>query len=198
MYAPGNPSIRESVFWSTLINGNPDRICGSVHGDNSLVFTGQLNRYAETVDLNIDGAIITFGFKFGGYIDGNNEPTHPQCREAIRTPVYVRYSTNGGITWTNLAFPTVTGGGSYIEEFGESCHEYMNNVTITIDKTHLATTPSTRFRWEQQGTQSFRDFWALDNITIVARTCHLVGIMKSHGIKLKWMSTQLTGPVLLR
>jgi hypothetical protein len=172
VYAPGNPSIRESAFWGMLINGNPDRICGSVHGDNSLVFTGQLNRYAETVDLNIEyGSVITFGFKFGGYIDGNNEPTHPECREAIRTPVYVKYSTNGGITWTKLSFITVTGGGGYIEEFGESyVTEYMNNVTITIDETHLAATAATRFRWEQVDFQSFRDFWAIDNVTIVART----------------------------
>ena len=170
--APGNPSIRESAFWSNVVNGNPDRMCGRVHGVKSLVFTGQLERYAETVDLNIEyGANISFGFKFGGYINTEQQPTHPECREAIRTPLFVRWSNNQGLTWNNFKFQTTTGGGAWLTSFDESyITEFMNNVTIEIDEKHAASTRSTRFRWEQQGFQTFRDFWAIDNVTVIAHT----------------------------
>ena len=168
----GNPSIRQSSFWKNILNGNPDRICGSVHGVNALVFTGQLNRHAETVDFNIEyGANITFGFKFGGYVNIQQEPTHPECREALRTPVYVRWSDNEGLTWNNLDFQTVTGGNDRLTSFDETyVTEYMNNVTIEIDENHKASTSSTRFRWEQMEFLPSRDFWAIDNVTIIAHT----------------------------
>ena len=127
----GNPSIRQSSFWRDVQNGNPARICGSVHGNNALVFQGQLKRYAETVDLNIEyGANISFGFKFGGYVNSRQEPTHPACRGALRTPVSVRWSNDYGLSWNDLKFKTVTGGQVMITSFDETyVTEFMNNVT---------------------------------------------------------------------
>tara|TARA_B100000795_G_scaffold269481_1_gene258977 strand:+ start:1399 stop:5565 length:4167 start_codon:yes stop_codon:yes gene_type:complete len=168
----GNPSIRQSSFWRDVQNGNPARICGSVHGNNALVFQGQLKRYAETVDLNIEyGANISFGFKFGGYVNSRQEPTHPACRGALRTPVSVRWSNDYGLSWNDLKFKTVTGGQVMITSFDETyVTEFMNNVTIEIDQRHKAATKETRFRWIQDTFLSSRDFWAIDNVTIITHT----------------------------
>jgi hypothetical protein len=134
--------------WSNIVYGTVGNTgCGSVSG-NALYFDGSGTRLAETIDMNVTaGGQISFNL-----IIGNS--SYPCEMADYGEDVLLEYSTDGGISWSNLN--TYLTGGTYSS---------FTLVTETIPS--AAQTQNTRFRWTQpynSGT-SF-DNWAIDDISI--------------------------------
>lgn len=132
-------------LWASLAGHQNSNVCGSITGD-ALLFDGAPDRWAETNDMNTTaGGSITFSIKIA---DG----TAPCDNANPGEDVYLQYSNNGGVSWTNIttlfenAYPTFT--------------------FVTAQIPALAQTATTRFRWVQPTfTGAAEDVWMLDNVS---------------------------------
>lgn len=113
----------------------------------ALYFDNNGNRFLESNDVDVsNGGIIRFDLLIGG---GVNSCTDADPGE----DVVLEYSLNGGGLW------------NIIDTYLES--EYPDFISIEVDLSIDAWSPSTRFRWRQlSNSGAGDDIWALDEIQI--------------------------------
>ncbi|MFT6245673.1 MAG: gliding motility-associated-like protein [Crocinitomicaceae bacterium] len=148
-----NPNL-----WTSITGGTPSAVCGSNSGQG-LYFSGALNRFAETVDLDVSqGGNVDFYLKVANGI--------APCDDAdFGEDILFEYSTNAGLTWVTVAT---------LFEFSYPTFTY---VTLSIPAG--AQTASTRFRWIQPNFSApNQDVWIIDNA--------LISVINSANLNFNW------------
>ncbi len=160
--AYGNYSWRSnqmvSGLWSEIENGYATPYCGvATHlgEENALTFSGENDRFAETLDVDL---------AVGGWLEAELfiapigfDVSNPKCKSSYAGSIDVEYSIDGGSTW------------SEIEHFDawKWRQETFFPVRFEIPVGDRAATSSTRFRFIQRSFTAARDGWALDNVRIL-------------------------------
>lgn len=146
----------KSARWNQVVNAFTTDACGvgEFFGERrALVFRGELNRRAETKDVDVrSGGKLEFEMFMPplGY-----DVSNPLCRTGFQGKVYVDYSTDHGETWANLAM--------YDPAFWRQKTFFLSSLELPA----AAINESTRFRFEQRAFESARDNWALDNVRVL-------------------------------
>ncbi len=152
-FGPGWGSTPGSVDWN-----NP---CGSGPDGTPYAWTGASTtfpRAIESASYDLTGATagvtICFDMKFAE----QGDPSPCEGPDLPNEGVHVQYSTDGGVTWTDITYYSPNGG-----------HDPMltvwNNYCLTIPASAL--TGNTIFRWFQTNSSSAgNDHWGIDNVYI--------------------------------
>ena len=151
-------NVMKSALWSTISNGHATPFCGvgqALGGSNALVFSGDGQRFAETLDVDVSS---------GGWLEAELfispvgfDLSHPLCKSSYGGGVDVEYSTNEGKTWTSL---------DHFDAFVYR-QETFFPVKFLVDAQGPAATSHTRFRFIQRAFTAARDQWALDNVRVL-------------------------------
>ena len=162
-----------SIGWSKIVNGNRSNICSATpefgrqatltdrllfsgtEGDsrgNALVFSGDIERYAETSDFDLrNGGTIGFYLKLAPIARSENET---ECKTAYQGEVFFMASIDHGLSWTKLKEFTIWEyRRSFYSRFECKLPSYLWGDSV-------------RFRWEQAHFDPNGDFWAIDKVTI--------------------------------
>lgn len=116
-------------------------------------FPRQLTTVAYNLGIG-SGYTIDWDMKYGDI------QSHQNCEDPDQPDegVHLQYSTNGGMTWTDLNYWTPT---TNITGPLYTWNHYQELVPI------MALSPSTQFRWYQDLTSGFEwDHWGIDNVEI--------------------------------
>ncbi len=135
----------DGSVWSTVNNGSVNTDCGSKSGE-ALHFGGSGTRNAITQSFNTNNcSMINFCIKFG---DGASP-----CEDADGgDDVSLEYSTDGGVTWTQIALYQPS--------------NYKSWSCLSVPMPAGASSSNTMFKWEQVNhAGSGTDHWALDEVS---------------------------------
>ena len=166
-YTAGSVMMK-SAKWAHMKNAEASDICGinSItrayeleHGDfktsrknASLVFSGAIERSAETNDLDVSlGGSVEFYIKLAPVV--KNELT-TECKAAFDGDVTLSFSINGGVSWESMRNYPVW------KYRNENFQFVQENIP------YAANTATTRFRWSQSVFDPQRDYWAIDDVRI--------------------------------
>lgn len=137
-------STMKSSLWSSYGPGAYNGVtCGVITGSNNLTFYGSGTREAITKPLNLtSGGTISFDLNQG------------TCNAAETSEgVWVSYSTDGGLNWTNIQY----------------FHTYATGFVATTTIPAGAMTSATKIRIQQTYfTSGTLDNWIIDNFVIDA------------------------------
>ena len=162
-----------TMLWSNWSSGvSVGNSCGVINGSKSLIFNGSGARYIQTVPLNTSGG-------------GNLEFDYWQssCEFADNGEgLYVFYSNNNGLTWTQMAYYYTTSTATF-------------NATLAIPT--AAQTNATVFKI-QQTTNSGNNFdnWVIDDFSISSSFNNSVIFTPDTGAVSINDSTQILGQIL--
>lgn len=136
------------TIWDQMNGGDFGELCTSI-GGSSLFFDGNGIRTVESVDFDMtDGGSIQFQIQIS---DGTQGCDGAEPGE----DVFLQYSTNGGVNWSNL--------------FSLFENAYPDFTSVEVVLPPAAETPATRFRWIQpQFSGVNQDIWWLDNVVFSA------------------------------
>ncbi|MEO1448082.1 MAG: PKD domain-containing protein, partial [Bacteroidota bacterium] len=139
----------DPALWSNIVLGAASSSCGSTSGSNALMFNGNGQRYAETVDLNLSTTNEVSFELFYGASGGPCET--PDGGEGA----FLEYSTDGGFSWVNINYyDNITYGGGV-----------FNSITEPLPPG--AQTQNTRLRWIQVSNSGNNfDNWGIDDVSI--------------------------------
>lgn len=133
-------------LWEAISGGSAGSGCGSI-SENALFFNGNGDRFAESVDVNLNqGGSVRFAIAIGSG-SGTCDDTE------FGDDVVLEYSINGGTDWELIT--------TYFES------SYPSFTIVEEEIPAGAWSPNTRFRWRQldhDGTGT--DNWSLDDISI--------------------------------
>ncbi|MFN5417628.1 MAG: gliding motility-associated C-terminal domain-containing protein [Flavobacteriia bacterium] len=148
-----NPNL-----WSNVSGSMNTDTCSVIAGD-ALYFYDATPRIAETVDFD-----MTNGGQIEFYLEIANGVA--PCENAdFGENVVLEYSTNGGVSWNNIA--------TYFE------NAYPNFTLVNVQIPVAAQTSATRFRWRQLSfTAIDQDVWMLENVSISG--------FNSNGVTISW------------
>ena len=157
-YANTISAGRPAALFSDVFNAFPHESCGSVDGSLALTFAGSTQRWAESIDVNLDqGGQLEFYLIYGGAgVSRGGALSDSPCRVVYAGRMYLSYSVNGGKSWTQLR--------KYGMEYQQA--EFTRVVEVMPP---AAVTPATRFRWEVKRFDDQLDFIAIDNVTVVSQ-----------------------------
>lgn len=158
-----NSNKMKTAKWDFINNGRSTPYCGSYienaaypkiySGPNSLQFSGEQSRVAQSADLDLSS---------GGWLEAQYfvppiafDVSNPSCRTAYSGELYAEYSINGGITWTQMA------------KYSSWVYRTSKWEFIKVEFPPEAWTSKTRFRYEQRNFESSGDHIALDNIKVL-------------------------------
>eukprot|EP00600_Ochromonadales_sp_CCMP1393_P011024 CAMPEP_0175003536 /NCGR_PEP_ID=MMETSP0005-20121125/4276_1 /TAXON_ID=420556 /ORGANISM="Ochromonas sp., Strain CCMP1393" /LENGTH=732 /DNA_ID=CAMNT_0016258609 /DNA_START=845 /DNA_END=3043 /DNA_ORIENTATION=+ len=146
----------KSARWKTVHNAYTSSVCGvgqNFGGASSLTFRGEQQRYATTEDVDLSsGGRLEFEMMMPPIgFDVSNE----LCRTGFQGKVFVDYSTNQGVKWTEMAV--------YDPRFYRQTAFFPGSLEVPAG----GISNSTRFRFEQRNFESARDNWALDNVRVL-------------------------------
>ena len=152
-------NMMKSARWKNIVNGISTPYCGVGNiegGKNALVFSGEGNRYAMTVDMDLSSGgsleaelfIAPIGF----------DVQYPFCKSSYSGGVYVMYSVDAGDSWEILH--------DYPAYFYRSASFFPVKFDFPVGE-HPAAAPQVRFRFEQRSFTPARDQWALDNVRVL-------------------------------
>ena len=160
--------LMKSAKWQRMENGKASDVCGVndvhrpyelEHGEfdssrknSSLVFSGVMDRYAETMDLDMrHGGLVEFYLKLAPIVE-NELAT--ECKTSFEGKVSLNYSIDGGFNWQPIRTYT--------------SWQYRNDHFSLVEENlpKDACTKSTRFRWEQSLFDPQRDFWSIDDVRV--------------------------------
>jgi len=158
-----------SARWGSMKNAEVSSICsvhigekyeqyasdsyGSTPSENgALVFSGVLQRHAETIPLDVaHGGFLKFYLKMAPISEAGDEE---DCKTAYGGDVSVAYKTDSLSNWTDF--------GTY--EVWKYRNEFFTEIIEEIPPEAFGN--STQFRWQQTAFEPSRDYWALDDVSI--------------------------------
>ncbi|XP_060574508.1 reelin-like isoform X2 [Ruditapes philippinarum] len=138
--------IVDEKKWDIWSGGIVSKDCDLLVDKNSLVFKGTGERVLVTRELNLLKATTVQFYLRLGCSDSTPNPLTP--------PVYVQYSTNGGINWHTIQQ----------FDFSPDSHKPFY---VVLNFPPKAQSPSTQLRWWQPSQHGeFLEPWAIDEIYI--------------------------------
>jgi hypothetical protein len=147
-----------SSLWADIANGHATSYCGvaeSLGEENALTFSGEDDRYAETIDLDV---------AVGGWLEAELfispigfDVANPNCKSSYAGSIDVEYSLDGGSSWFEM---------DHFDAW-EYRQETFFFQKFPIAPDSQAATASTRFRFIQRSFTAARDAWALDNVRVL-------------------------------
>jgi reelin len=131
--------------WLLVVGGHIGQDCGVLASGNSLVLNSAVQRQAVTVDMDTNNSkLYRFTLRMGG-----GSCRYPSNGEGVA----FQYSTNGGITWTDL--------------LSVRYYSARNPTVFSGVLPSAAQTLATRFRWLQASNSAPNyDVWSIDDVYI--------------------------------
>ncbi|CAN0188124.1 unnamed protein product, partial [Phaeothamnion confervicola] len=161
---PASNAMASGRLWSAIVNGRPGDGCGASSGAAALFFSGADHRSAETLDLDVRwGGRLEFWLRMGpaAVVMADAAATAvaadaATCRPAYGGSVHLSYSADGGGNWTEL---------TTLQTFLYRGNDFS---AVEVELPGGAATPATRFRFVQKDFRNADEYWALDDVRVVA------------------------------
>lgn len=141
----------KSAKWHNVFHGTPNDGC--VSSVTALTFYGSLERFAETIDLDVSSGGRVQASMFMAPI--GFDVTHPKCKTAYSSYVTVDFSVDGGVSW------------STIQRYDAFIHRSTDFFDVDVEIPSSAVTHSTRFRFYQRNFEEALDAWALKYVRVL-------------------------------